>query len=120
MRYLNENEIQPYINIGKIIEQYLGTFQSEDFLCHRYISIEKNKEGYYFIISEVFDEKEDGIESIYEFSSIDPDNLEGIEYGPFSSFTKLLSVINKKVTLSKDKYLLTGYLDNVISKEYGK
>ncbi len=91
MRYLNENEIEPYINAGKVIEQYLGTFKSDGFLCHKFVSIGKTKEGYYCFESEVFDEKEDGIDSIYHYSSIDPDNPEGVEYGPKDSLSKLLT-----------------------------
>jgi hypothetical protein len=81
MRYLNEKEIEPYINAGKIIEQYLGTFEIDDFLCHRFVSIGKSKKGYYGFWAEVFDETNDGVESIYYFSSVDPDYPEGIEYG---------------------------------------
>ncbi|PXY02565.1 hypothetical protein DF185_00280 [Marinifilum breve] len=116
MRYLKENEIEPYLNAGKIIEQYLGTFKLDNLPCHRFVSIGKDKDGYYCFLVEVFDEKEDGIESIYDFSSIDPDNLEGIEYGPKASLKALLSELKEKVALSNDTFLLTGFLDNVMTK----
>ena len=114
MRYLEENEIDPYISAGKIIEQYLGTFELDDLLCHRFVSIGKSKYGYYGFIIEVFDESKDGVDSIYYFSSVNPDYPEGIEYGPMDSLTELLELINKKILLSCDKYLLSGFLDNII------
>jgi len=120
MRYLNENEIEPYINAGKVIEQYLGTFKYDDLQCHRFISIGKDKEGYYSFIVEVFDEHGEGIESIYDFCSIDPDNPEGIEYGPMISLTELLSELKKRVTLLDDKFLLAGFLNDIMTAENEK
>ena len=113
LRYLQETELKPYINAGKIIEQYICMFKNGEFDAHRYVSIGKNKDGYYAFIHEVFDETDEFVESIYDFSSIDPDELNGVNIGPFISFQKALESLKVSVDLKSDKFHLTGYLDEI-------
>lgn len=83
--HLNQHEISPYINTGKEVEQFLGEFYSENYKCFRYVILGKTKEGYYGLIFEKFDDSDEGITSIYDYSSVEPDDLNGKELGPFDS-----------------------------------
>ena len=83
MRYLNQSEILPYINAGKEIEQFLEEYFSNSFRCFRYVTLGKNKEGYYALIFDKFDESDEGLISVYDYSSVEPDDLYGKEIGPF-------------------------------------
>lgn len=114
MRYLKESELIPYLNQGKEIQQYMGKFYDGQYKCLRYLTLYKGKDGYAGLLFEVFDETEEGIESIYNFSSIEPDDMYGKEIGPFDSIEKLIQSIKQIAELNDEKYLLAGYLDDII------
>jgi|GEM_PF-6035632 len=114
MRYLKESEILPYINAGKEIEQFLGEFYFKNFKCFRYVTIGKTKDGFYGLLFEKFDDSDEGLNSIYEYSSIEPDELYGKEIGPFESLEEIIESINKVAKLDPEKYLMSGYLNNEI------
>ncbi|KYG81006.1 hypothetical protein EV198_2885 [Roseivirga ehrenbergii] len=116
MRYLNESEILPYIHAGKEIEQYLGSYYHNDFRCVRYVTLGKDKVGYYGLLFELFDDSCEGVESIYDYSSVEPDNLNGIELGSFESFRILLEYIGNIAELDSNKYLISGQLDEEIKE----
>ena len=116
MRYLSEPEILSYINAGKVIEQYLGAYYHNDLRCLRYVSLSKDKAGYYGLLFELFDDSGEGVESIYDYSSVEPDNLNGIELGPFESFKKVLEAVKDIAELDSNKYLISGQLDEEIKQ----
>jgi len=111
MRYLKQSEIVTYINAGKEIEQFLGAFFIGNFRCFRYAAFGQNKTGYYALIFEKFDDSNEGIKSIYDYSSTEPDNLYGKEIGPYKSFQEVIEKLNEDVVLNPEKYLLSGNLD---------
>lgn len=116
MRYLDQAEILSYINAGKEIEQSLGEFYSDNFRCFRHVTLGKNKDSYYGLIFEKFDDSSEGLTSVYDFSSVDPDNHYGVEIGPFDSLDEVIETINKSVKLNSDKYLISGHLNDEIKK----
>ena len=120
MRYLNQSEILPIINSGKEVEQFLGEFFTNNFRCFRYVTIGKTKEGYFALIFEKFDDSDEGLTSVYDYSSVEPDDLYGKEVGPFESFEEIIEKLNEEVHLDSEKYLLSGYLDEEIKTEPNK
>ena len=114
MRYLKEPEIASYINEGKEVEQYLGGFYYEEFKCHRFVTLGKSKDGYYGLVFEKYDDTDEGLESIYDFSSVEPDDLNGKEVGPYENLETLIDSVNTIFLLDKDRYLMAGYLNNEI------
>jgi len=114
MQYLNQSEILPYINAGKEIEQFLGEFFIDNFRCFSYVTLGQTKEGYYALIFEKFDDSDEGLTSLYDYSSIEPDNLYGKEIGPSKSFEEIIEKLNREVKLDSEKYLISGYLDEEI------
>lgn len=114
MRYLKQAEILPYLRSGKEVEQFINTFYHEGFKCYRYVVIGKNKEGYYALIFEKFDDADEGIDSIYNYSSIEPDDLHGRHFGPFASMKDTITAIRRLVTINPDSFLISGQLDQVL------
>jgi hypothetical protein len=116
-RKLKESEILPYINKGKVIEQFLGEFYQGEYRCLRYVSVQKEKDSYFGLIFEVFDESNEGVDSIYDYSSVEPDDLFGVEIGTFETLTETLESIRGKFNLHSDRYLISGHLDEEIKTE---
>lgn len=114
MRYLNESEIASLLNVGKEVEQFIGEFYYENFKCYRYFSISQDKYGFHLLVFEKFDDSNEGLMSVYDFSSVDPDALYGKEHDPFPSLNALLLFLENKYGISSDKFLLAGQLDQVI------
>jgi hypothetical protein len=114
MRYLNESEIVPLLNSGKEVEQFIGKFYYQGFKCYRYFSLQKDRHGLHLLLFEKFDESDEGLTSIYDFSSMEPDNLHGKELEPFSSLNAALLYLENEYEISTDKFLLAGQLDQVI------
>ena len=120
MRYLTESEILPYINSGKEVEQFLGEFYHDGFKCFRYVSLGRNKDGFYGLLFGKFDDSAEGLESLYDFSSLEPEDLYGKEIGPFESFSEMIKTIDSIVNLDSTKYLTAGQLDKEIETERNK
>ncbi len=120
MRYLNEAEILPYIHAGKEIEQFQGAYNHKGFTCIRYVALGKDKRGYYGLIFEKFNDSGKGVESIYDYSSVEPDDLYGKEIGPFETFEKVWVAINSVAKLDSNRYLISGQLDIAILQEANK
>ncbi len=111
MRYLNPVELKALLNANKIIEQFLGIGLKDNFPILKYIDIFKSKELKYAVsIHEVFDDRDEGILNIYDFSSFDADSPEGIIYY-FNSFEEALEFAIVEGA-SKDKFLIEGFLQD--------
>ncbi|KXX66934.1 hypothetical protein [Flammeovirga sp. SJP92] len=117
MRYLLIDEVKAQLNRGRQVEQYLGEFYSDEFKCHRYLTIEKDKNEYIGFLFEVFDDRDEGVESIYHFSSIEPDDMYGVEYGGFDELADLLGSLKEKFEIDENKFLNSGYLDTELSED---
>jgi hypothetical protein len=120
MRYLEEDELLPYIHQGKEVEQFLGEFYHEGFKCFRYVSIGRDKDGYYGLVFEKIDDSDEGLESLYDFSSLEPDDLNGKEVGPFESLSEVIKTINNIAKLDSNKYLIAGQLDKEMKSKSNK
>ncbi|GHE59480.1 hypothetical protein [Roseivirga thermotolerans] len=114
MRYLNECEIAPLLNAGKVVEQFIGEFYHQGFKCYRYFSLQKDRHGIHLLVFEKFDESDEGLTSIYDFSSLDPDQLYGKEHDSFPSLNAVLLYLESEYEISSDKFLLAGQLDQVV------
>ncbi|BDC99472.1 hypothetical protein [Persicobacter psychrovividus] len=117
MRYLLIDEVIAQLNRGRQVEQYLGEYYSDEFRCHRYLTIEKGKDEYTGLVFEVFDERNEGVESIYHFSSVEPDEMYGVEIGGFEKLDDLLDALKEKFEILENKFLNSGYLDSQLSEE---
>ncbi|MBR8533929.1 hypothetical protein KDU71_00020 [Carboxylicivirga sediminis] len=111
-RYLNKEEVETYLNRGKIIEVFLGKVcDNEDVLSYLSISKESNDKIEVEII-EIFDEGSTEYLDLYSFSTVDPD-ME-FERKVFKDIEELTEWIEKRYGVEKAKYCNSG----IIQDEY--
>jgi hypothetical protein len=120
MRYLEQSEISAYLNSKKQVEQFLGEFYFENFKCYRYVTFDKTTEGFIALLFEKFDDSNEGLTSIYDYSSVEPDEMYGKEFGPYNSLEEVLEKVHLEYEINSDKFLLAGNLDEEIGTEPNK
>lgn len=112
MNYLLESQIKPHLHHSKEIEQFLGQTSKNDFAVLIWITIEHDKRGYRLLLHEVFDDRDEGLESIYHFSYFHEDNVFGKELKRSNDLTELLKYATEELGASNLKYSLPGNLDD--------
>jgi hypothetical protein len=117
MNYLNYGLIKPMVNKGKTIEQYLGSFKHETYNTIKWISIYLDRNEYCLDFHEVFDEREEEIESVYSFSYVEPDNMDGERIYQTKEFEVLMEWLFINYTINKDKFLPFDYLNEELKNE---
>lgn len=114
MRYLNEDEIQSRLRLGKSIEQWLGVVHGTDYTILRWLSIDKESdESFSVVYFESFDEGNEDFLDIYAFSLVDPDEPFGV-INTFSSISEALEFAEVTYKASPHKYTAAG----MIQEEY--
>jgi hypothetical protein len=114
MKYLLENQLQAYLRVDSSIEQFIGQISIEDHTCLRWIHISRTKSSYELRVHEVFDDRDVGVESIYDFSYYEPDDLYGKEIGSFDLLENALETAEQIYNADKNKYLTFGYMDEAL------
>ncbi|MCW8313847.1 hypothetical protein K7A41_21650 [Sphingobacterium sp. InxBP1] len=110
MRYLNEDEIQSRLRLGKSVEQWLGVVQEADYTILRWISIYKETNRSFSVAYfESFDEGNEDFLDIYSFSLVDPDEPFGVIH-IFSSVADALEFAETTYKVSPHKYTASGML----------
>lgn len=91
MIYLKNEQLRTNLSLGKIVEQWLGYKQEDDYIILRWISLEKENSGEFSVAYiESFDEGSEDFIDVYEFSTLDPDEPLGI----INTFSTLDEAIN--------------------------
>jgi hypothetical protein len=116
MNYLYFEQIKPMINKGKTIEQFLGFVKSGDFSTLKWISLYLDDEEYCVDFHEVFDDREEGIENIYDFSYVEPDDMHGKRMHQTEDFDSLIEWIFDNYSISHDKFLPFDFLNEELEK----
>ena len=115
-RYLNEEQLKTNLSLGKVVEQWLGSKKEEDYVTLRWLSIEKERNGNYTVaFIECFDDRNSEFTDIYEFSSLDPDEPEGV-LNTFVTADDALNFATSNYSASNSKYVSLG----MIQEEYKK
>lgn len=114
MRYLNEDEIQSRLRLGKSVEQLLGDVQEEDYTILKWLSINMEKDKSFSVAYfESFDEGNEDFLDVYSFSLVDPDEPYGVIH-TFSSVADALEFAEVTYKASPNKYTSAG----MIQEEY--
>ncbi len=112
MRYLNEDEIQCRLRLGKSVEQWLGVVQQTDYTILRWLSIDKEgDETFSVAYFESIDEGNEDFLDIYAFSLVDPEEPFGV-INTFSSITKALEFAEVTYKASPHKYTAAGMIQD--------
>jgi len=114
MRYLNKDEIQTRLRLGKSVEQWLGVVKEDDSTILKWLSIDKKSdESFSVAYFESFDEGNEDFLDIYAFSLVDPDAPFGL-IDTFYSIADALEFAEVTYKASSNKYTSVG----MIQEEY--
>jgi hypothetical protein len=117
MKYLTEDQLFATLSRGKTVEALVGKFEVDGYPTIQWLAIEKGREEknmYYVIFHHVFDEKSDGLDSIYDFSYVEPDDLYGNIVSEFESYIDAIQFSNQKFSVPLNKFVSEGYIDELI------
>ena len=110
MKFLLEVRIAAFLRPEKSIEQYIGKIEGIGYGGFRWIAVVREKDRYKLVVHEVFDEREQ-VQSIYNFSYIEPDDMDGKLVHEFHNIQDALIAAKTLFGAETDKYLPFGYLD---------
>jgi hypothetical protein len=116
MNYLERQQLQSLTSSGSVIEYWLGSELYDNFVTFKWLAIEKTEEGYVVLFHHVFDDSDDGLDSIYHFSHVEPDDLYGLRLLLTPDFEYAIDFLNKKYDLDESKFLLSGGMDDEMKK----
>jgi len=114
MKYLIESQIKSYLRSNKSIEQFISKTKISEFDVFKWIAIERNENSYSLVLHEVFDDRQEGIESIYDFSYVQPDDIYGKIITESEDIYDILNSAKKILNADKNKYLTFGFMDQEI------
>jgi len=114
MRYLNKDEIQSRLRLGKSVEQWLDDVQEDDYTILKWLSIDmESDESFSVAYFESFDEGNEDFLDIYAFSLINPGEPFGVIH-TFPSIVDALEFATFSYKASSHRYISTG----MIQEEY--
>ncbi|WPR75067.1 hypothetical protein [Algoriphagus sp. NG3] len=112
MKNLDILQIKAQLNRGKSVEQFLGTGKSGLHEILKWIEIRPEKESFTLVYHEVFNDADEGIESIYNYSYVVPDDLYGKDITESKSVEEIL---NKAQSIfGNGNFYNEGFLDEII------
>lgn len=114
MLYLEQEQLKSNLNLGKSVEQWLGTETGNEYIIIKWLRVDKEADGNYTVTYiECFDEGNEDFADVYEFSTLDPD----YPFGITSSFSSIADAIDFSVEnygASYSKFVSEG----MIQEEY--
>ncbi|PTS93380.1 hypothetical protein DBR11_25390 [Pedobacter sp. HMWF019] len=114
MKYLDIEQLKTNLSLGKTVEQWLGHKHEEDYTVLKWLSIKKERNAEFNVAYiESFDEGSDDFIDIYEFSTLDPDELLGV-INTFSTKDEALDFSVNEYGASMGKFVSQG----MIQEEY--
>ncbi|MCH7415701.1 hypothetical protein MM213_19530 [Belliella sp. R4-6] len=118
MKYLTEDQILDSLSRGKTVEAIIGKYEINGYPTIQWLAIEKGRDKkhmYYVVFHHVFDEKSEGLDSIYDFSYVEPDDMYGKIVSEFESYNDALQFSNQKFSESLSQFVSEGYIDELIN-----
>lgn len=116
MKYLLPSQLDTSVRPNHPIEQFISVFEENGYKALRWISIEKSKDRFELVLHEVFDDSTDGIESIYDYSYVEPDDIHGRSVFASISLLEILEYAIDQYGATNNKYLNFGFLDELLIK----
>jgi hypothetical protein len=118
MIYLTEDQQLATLSRGKTVEALVGKSEVNGFPTIQWLAIENGREEkhmYYVIFHHVFDEKSEGIDSIYDFSYVEPDDLYGKIVSEFESYIDAIQFSNKNFSVPLNQFVSEGYIVELLT-----
>ncbi len=113
MKYLLPSQLNNSIRPDKPIEQLITTFEANGRKAIRWISIDIEKDNFELSVHEVFNDSSEGIDSIYNYSYIEPDDLHGRLVFESTVLSDVLEHAYEQYGANQEKYLSFGLLDEL-------
>lgn len=114
MSPLLEGQLKPYLHHSKGIEQFLGLSTVNNCNVFRWVEISYDKQTYTLFLHEVFDDREEGLESIYDFSYCNPDEQFGKELLTSNALDEILKYASQTLGANNSSYTLPGNLNEFL------
>jgi len=115
MKYLIESQIESYLRPNKSIEQFIDKTKFNDYEILKWVAIERERNLYSLILHEVFNDSAEGVESIYDFSYVEPDDIHGKVIFESKELNKVLEFAELNFKANNNKYLTFGFLNEEIN-----
>jgi hypothetical protein len=113
-KYLDENEVNTHLNLGRTVEVFLGRI-NEDKEIISYLTLSKTKEQKIEVTYiEHYDEGNLEFLDLYSFSYVDPDM--DFETNHFDNTEKAIKYIKERFRLGKINFVNAG----IIQDEYAE
>ncbi len=113
VKYLLKGQVDQQLAAGRVIEQWLGHSNHEDYRIIKWLRIDKEKSSEcsvtYF---ESFDEGNNDFLDVYEFSPLDPDKPYG-EISTFETKEMALECAANNYGADIEKYVGDGLIQDV-------
>lgn len=111
MDYLDKTQLKAYCNAGKVIEFWLGIEYLDEYKTYKWMSLEKYNKKYYILLHHVFDEADEGLDSIYDYSYVEPDDIDGKDIFENESFTDIIHFLESNNNIPNNRFMLSGNMD---------
>jgi hypothetical protein len=116
MNYLDFGLIRTMLIKGKTIEQFLGHSKSDTYSTVEWISLYLDKGEFCIDFHKVFDEREEGVENIYDCSYVEPDDMHGKRMFQTKDFYSLITWTLKHFKVSSERFLPFDYLNDELEQ----
>lgn len=106
--YLTQDQLESSLNVGKKIEQWLGSYENGGETTLRWVRIyPENKDEYNVMYVECYDQGNLEFLDVYAFTVIDPDEPYGI-ISTFSSMEEAIAFTIDQYDALKDHFVGDG------------
>lgn len=109
--YIEKTEISTYIQKGKAIEIWFGFGVENEFETCKWLTIEydSNEDQKYSIVyHEVFNDEDEGVESIYDYSYVEPDDIYGEIIFKSDTLDLVIKELEERYSLNLNNLVLEG------------
>lgn len=117
MKYILPSQFDTSVRPDKPIEQFITTYEVNGYKAIRWISIDQEKDKFQLSLHEVFDDSAEGIDSIYNFSYVEPDDIHGKLVFESTIFSDVLEHANQQYGANNERYLNFGLLDELLNSK---
>ncbi|MDX2361969.1 MAG: hypothetical protein QNK23_14260 [Crocinitomicaceae bacterium] len=117
MNFLDSQQVRNFLTRKKTIEHWIGKDVVNNFETFKWISIEVRREEpgkYYVLMHHVFNESAEGIDSLYDYCYVVPDDMDGKIIGEFRSYEEALEFSVEHFGVDMNRFFPEGYIDDMV------
>lgn len=115
--YLKSEQLEHFLSLGKSVEYWLGAIMIDGYETFKWLSIVKDFEvngKYSLVVFHVFNDKEEGLNFVYDFSPVEPDELYGKIIDTVATWREVLWLAESVFQTRKDQFCPEGYMNDFL------